>query len=105
VKRSTRMSLVFAALAAAFPIGVSGASAGPTEGRVEAITQLESRAVQVDAKLNRTVRQGRTDVTRHIQRKQLRDERNRVRELIGRLEAGQQVDPAEIDRALGPGPR
>jgi hypothetical protein len=99
VKRSIRISLVVVALATSFPVSVLGAN--PSDRKTETVAQLESRADQANSKLARLGPPQRADVARNIQRSQLRNERDRLRELIGKLEAGQQVSPAEIDRVLG----
>jgi hypothetical protein len=43
----------------------------------------------------------RSDVAQRIRRNKLGDQRQQLRGLIERLERGEQVDPAEIDRVLG----
>lgn len=100
MKRSIRISLVVAALATSFPMSVFGAN--PPDRKAETVAQLDRRADQTDAKLARMGPPQRADGARNFRRKQLRNERDRLHELIGKLEAGQQVDPTEIDRVLGP---
>lgn len=84
-------------------------SAGPVLGQATSsqqtdrlIAQLESRVAQLDDKLARTpVPQAKSDAAVVLQRQQIRDERQRIQEIIEKIRSGQRIAPADIDRVLG----
>src|SRR5262245_22296100 len=84
-------------------------SAGPVLGQATSsqqtdrlIAQLESRVAPPDDKLARTpVPQAKSDAAVVLQRQQIRDERQRIQEIIEKIRSGQRIAPADIDRVLG----
>lgn len=95
---------IFILLAVGAVVAAQAASAvqgsGSASDRSAQISQLESRDAQLGDKLARTpVPQGRGDADRAIARQQIREQRQRIQDMIEKLRAGQQIDPAEIDRA------
>jgi hypothetical protein len=93
VKRPIFILLAIGALVSAQPV-----SADQGSGSAQ-ISQLESRAAQITEKLSRTgAPQARGDAALAIQRHQIREQRQRIQDLLEKARAGQQINPAEIDR-------
>ena len=100
MKRPILVALVIGALVSAQTAIAQGTSSQQTD---RLIAQLESRVAQLDDKLARTpVPQARSDASVAIQRHQLREQRQRIQDLIERMRSGQQIAPADIERVLGP---
>ena len=98
MKRLILILLAMGALVSVQPM--SAQSSNP--GQQGAVARLESRVAALDAQLaGMRVPQGRGDSDLAIQRNQIRAERQQLRDLIEKLQTGQQVSPAEIDRAFG----
>ncbi len=99
MKRPIFILLAIGALASA-PAASAVQGSGSPGDRSAQISQLESRDAQLGEKLARTpVPQGKGETFRAIERQQIRAQRQRIQDMIEKLRSGQQVDPAEIDRA------
>ena len=100
MKRPILMALVIGALVWAQAAIAQGTSSQQTD---RVIAQLESRVAQLDDKLARTpVPQARSDASVAIRRHQIREQRQRIQDLIEKVRSGQQIAPGDIDRALAP---
>jgi len=98
VKRPIFILLAIGALVSAQPVSAAQGAGSPSD-RSAQISQLESRAAQITEKLSRTgAPQARGDAALAIQRHQIREQRQRIRDLLEKARAGQQINPAEIDR-------
>jgi len=98
VKRPIFILLAIGALVSAQPVSAAEGSGSPSD-RSAQISQLESRAAQLTEKLSRTgAPQARGDAALVIQKQRIREQRRRIQDLLERARAGQQIDPAEIDR-------
>jgi len=106
VKRPIFILLVIGALVSAQPVVAQGSSSNPSQQKDQLIAKLESRVAGLDSQLARTgVPQARSDAAAAIERQRIRDQRQQLSGLIEKLRTGQQVSPAEIDRAFGTGTR
>ena len=102
MKRPIFILLVIGALASAQSASAQGPSSNAGQRGDELVSRLESREAALSSKLARTpVPQGRGDSDKAIRRHQLRRERQQIQGLIEKLQTGQRVDPADIDRLLG----
>jgi Spy/CpxP family protein refolding chaperone len=100
MKRLILILLAIGALVSAQPASAQGSSSNP--GPQGAVARLESRVAALDSKLaGMRVPQGRGDSDLAIQRNRIRAERQQLRDLIEKIQTGQHVSPAEIDRAFG----
>ena len=100
MKRPILIALVLGALVSAQAAIAQGTT---PEQKDRLIAQLESLVAQLDGKLARTpVPQPRSDASVAIRRHQIREQRQRIQDLIERMRSGQQIAPADIERVLGP---
>jgi hypothetical protein len=83
------------ALGLSMVLGMAPLTAAANETAAAHRTALEQRLDLLRAELHRG---GKIGGVRH---QQLSQERQQIQDLIDRLEAGQAVDPSEIDRLLG----
>ncbi len=98
MKRPIFILLAIGALVSAQPVGAAEGSGSPSD-RSAQVSKLESRAAQLTEKLSRMgVPQARGDAALAIQKHRIREQRQRIQDLLEKARAGQQINPAEIDQ-------
>ena len=99
MKRQIFILLTIGALLSAQPMSAAQGSGTQSGQNAQAVRQLESRNAELGKKLSQIpVPQGKNgDAGNAIRRHQIREQRQRIQDLLEKARAGQRIDPAEIE--------